>query len=276
MVNGDVVSLDCVPTSAVCRSVFPKLVQSYAMEAILTPTVSGWEDSDSTVRQFLRECEACEELSFEGVGLGTENRYDGAGVMGSALVHGNQLVHAALHRRMPQVPFPRSYWARPGRLLAGYYPGDVSKSAATEKISSLLDAGIRCVVNLVEEDERGAGGKPLRSYAAMLDEEARSRNIDVSYVRIPIPDVSVPSSATMRLILGVIDRALDEGRPTYVHCWGGRGRTGTVVGCYLARHRAETEDALATIERLRRGEETAHKPSPETDEQRNMVCEWAD
>jgi len=22
----------------------------------------------------------------------------------------------------------------------------------------------------------------------------------------------------------------------YVHCWAGRGRTGTVVGCYLKRH----------------------------------------
>jgi protein-tyrosine phosphatase len=132
------------------------------------------------------------------------------------------------------------------------------------------------VVNLVEEDEKGAGGKSLRSYATLLAGEARSRHIDVSYVRIPIPDVSVPSVSTMRLILGAIDSALDEGRPTYVHCWGGGGRTGTVVGCYLARHRTETdEDALTTIARLRRGEETGSKASPETVEQCDMVRAWA-
>ena len=81
----------------------------------------------------------------------------------------------------------------------------------------------------------------------------------------------------MRLILNAIDTALDQGRPTYVHCWGGRGRTGTVVGCYLTRHSIESdEDALATVERLRRGEETANKPSPETAEQRDMVRAWVE
>jgi len=276
IINGDVVGLDCVPTPAVCQSIFPKLVRSYAMEAILAPASSGWDDSDATAHQFLGECSTCEEFSFQGVGLGTENRYDGTSVIGSALVHDERLIHAALHRRTPPTPFPRSYWVRPGRLLAGYYPGDVTKEAAAEKISSLLDAGIQCVVNLVEEDEKGAGGKSLRSYATLLAGEARSRHIDVSYVRIPIPDVSVPSVSTMRLILGAIDSALDEGRPTYVHCWGGRGRTGTVVGCYLARHRTETdEDALTTIARLRRGEETGSKASPETVEQCDMVRAWA-
>ena len=115
-----------------------------------------------------------------------------------------------------------------------------------------------------------------RSYAGLLAEVVRSRHIDVSYVRIPIPDVSVPTASTMRLILGMIDRALDDGQPTYVHCWGDRGRTGTGVGCHLSRHGlAKGEAALATIARLRRTEETADKPSPETDAQMNMVRAWA-
>ena len=66
------------------------------------------------------------------------------------------------------------------------------------------------------------GGKTLRSYAKLLTEKARSCHLDVTYVRIPIRDVNVPSIPTMRLILNAIDTALDQGRPTYVHCWGGR------------------------------------------------------
>jgi protein-tyrosine phosphatase len=79
----------------------------------------------------------------------------------------------------------------------------------------------------------------------------------------------------MKTILDVIDSQLAQQRPVYVHCWGGRGRTGTVVGCYLARHGiALGEEALDQIRHMRREEETADKPSPETDSQCNMVREW--
>ncbi|WP_374108489.1 hypothetical protein [Nostoc sp. XA010] len=35
------------------------------------------------------------------------------------------------------------------------------------------------------------------------------------------------------LPLPPIDRALNGQEKVYVHCWGGIGRTGIVVGCYL-------------------------------------------
>jgi len=159
------------------------------MEAILTLEASQWGAAD--VLQFLERCNTCEETTFKGVSLGTEFRYSGPALIGTALVHGDGLVHAALHKQTPIPPFPRSYWVRPGRLLAGYYPGDVSKDIAKDKIERLLDSGIRCVVNLVEEDEKGAGGKALRSYAKLLADEARSRHLDVSYFRIPIRDVEM-------------------------------------------------------------------------------------
>ena len=37
-------------------------------------------------------------------------------------------------------------------------------------------------------------------------------------------------------ILDAIDKALEDGKNVYVHCWGGIGRDGTVVGCWLVRH----------------------------------------
>ena len=77
----------------------------------------------------------------------------------------------------------------------------------------------------------------------------------------------------MSRILDDIDAALEEDRTVYVHCWGGRGRTGTVVGCWLVRHGLDGGDALEQIARLRR--DLGHgSPSPETAAQCAMVTGW--
>ena len=59
-----------------------------------------------------------------------------------------------------------------------------------------------------------------------------------------------------------------------LHCFGGIGRTGTVVGCYLVRHGAEPEAALAEIARRRQGTPDGYRHAPETDEQRRLVLTW--
>jgi len=60
----------------------------------------------------------------------------------------------------------------------------------------------------------------------------------------------------------------------YVHCWGGIGRTGTVVGCWLVRHGLDDGDPVRTIARLRRRTPDAWAASPQTAAQRAMVTEW--
>jgi protein-tyrosine phosphatase len=65
------------------------------------------------------------------------------------------------------------------------------------------------------------------------------------------------------------------GRAVYVHCWGGRGRTGTAVGCYLARHGLAADDqALAMLRYLRRTDARAEAESPETTAQKDFVRRW--
>ena len=56
----------------------------------------------------------------------------------------------------------------------------------------------------------------------------------------------------MSRILDDVDAALADGRTVYVHCWGGIGRTGTVVGCWLMRHGLDEGDPIRRIATLRR------------------------
>jgi protein-tyrosine phosphatase len=65
---------------------------------------------------------------------------------------------------------------------------------------------------------------------------ARAAGRAVRCERMPIRDADVPTVVQMRTLLDRIDHANAAGNIVYVHCLGGIGRTGTVIGCYLARH----------------------------------------
>jgi len=173
------------------------------------------------------------------------------------------------------VPYKRSYWVDDGLLLAGCYPGDINPDVADQKLSSLLDAGIRTTISLMEELETDHNGNLFNGYAKTFKILAEERGISVECVNMPIEDNDVPTHELMVEILDYIDASIENGSPVYVHCWGGYGRTGTVVGCWLARHGIATgNDALDKISYLRRNDITAHLPSPQTYAQCAFVRSW--
>ena len=166
-------------------------------------------------------------------------------------------------------PIRSSYWVEHERLLAGEYPGSASDDEAREKLTALLDAGIRSFVDLTEAHE-------LRGYSEIVEEIAKTRNIDVRYRRMSVQDRGIPTVDHMTAVLQHIDSEIEEGRPVYVHCWGGIGRTGTVVGCWMVCRDGRTGDeALQRITELRRGTPDHRRTSPETPEQQRFVTEWA-
>ncbi len=75
----------------------------------------------------------------------------------------------------------------------------------------------------------------------------------------------------MREIQAFIDGHRERGRLCYVHCWGGRGRTGTVAGVYMIRRDLAKLDDFVDVIRERRRFDSGGGRSPETDEQRDFV-----
>ena len=173
------------------------------------------------------------------------------------------------------VPFPRSYWVVPGKFLAGYYPGSRDSVTARAKLKNLLEHGIRHFINLMERDEDNFQGEKFVPYEDQLQNMANEMNIPIELAHAPIRDMNIPPSAEMIRILDQIDWAMEQNPAVYLHCWGGRGRTGTVVGCYLARHgMAVGEAALDLLGELRQDDPISHLPSPETKIQADFVRTW--
>ncbi|RZK33204.1 MAG: hypothetical protein EOO61_15710 [Hymenobacter sp.] len=163
-------------------------------------------------------------------------------------------------------PLPNSYWATPA-VLGCEYPGDLKLEAARDKLSALLNAGITDFFDLTESHE-------LKPYEKLLYQLAAERNIRVHYQRFSIRDIDIPTPETLEAVLAGLAATVAAGRKAVVHCWGGVGRTGTIIGCYLVRHQQMTgSESLAYIAREWQSVAKSHrKPkSPETTAQYQLV-----
>jgi hypothetical protein len=160
-------------------------------------------------------------------------------------------------------PLPNTYWVIPGRLLAGEYPGDPDAAQSRERLSRLQQAGIDSFVDLTEDGE-------LPPYAHLLGKHA-------DYLRSPIVDTTVPNNAAQtRELLATIRAALARERRLYVHCRAGIGRTGLIVGCFLAEEESDGRAALKSLNRLwRQSERSVVWPKvPQTAAQAEYIRGW--
>ena len=165
-------------------------------------------------------------------------------------------------------PIRSSYWLLDGQLLAGEYPGSFKPVETRRKLEVILNAGIRSFIDLTFATEG------LQPYEPLLHQIAEEQQIDVAYRRFSIRDADVPTKALMQEVLRRIRDELAAGRPVYVHCWGGIGRTGTVAGCWLVEDGYSCDEALSRIAELRTGTPDSYTRSPETDAQGTFVRNW--
>ena len=167
------------------------------------------------------------------------------------------------------LPLPESYWVKEGSFLAGEYPASRISFSAHTTLQDLLKAGIDTFIDLTEPHEFG-------SYENSLIDEATRLGMTAAYHRFPIKDWGLPGKAQMTTILDAIDKALDAGHKVYLHCWGGIGRTGTTVGCYLVRHGLTGEQALEQLAEWWQDvpKRRSYSRSPETEPQRDFIRNW--
>jgi protein-tyrosine phosphatase len=172
---------------------------------------------------------------------------------------------------MTKLPIPESYWVEENRFLAGGYPGAYDPETTRRRLDAFLEAGINTFIDLTQAHE-------LIPYEDILQEQAQIYTINAEYHRFAIHDFSIPSAKTMTDILDTIDETISKGGCVYAHCWGGVGRTGLVVGCYLVRHGYTNVQALAEVDRLfkTRPDGSYHQRSPESNEQIDFILNWWD
>ena len=173
------------------------------------------------------------------------------------------------------LPFRRSYWVVPGRFLAGAFPGSTFAPEADARAEALATCGITLSVSLMLPAERDHRGDEYHPYELSLVTAAEERGRVCRCVRFPIVNGGIPRQDEMVRILDVIDSELAGGGRVYLHCWDGRGRTGTVVACWLVRHAvALPSAAVAHLQRLVAHAADWFQPAPENDLQRQYVSGW--
>lgn len=163
---------------------------------------------------------------------------------------------------MKSQPIEQCYWVIPGKFLAGEYPRNRDRESSIMKINLLMRTGVSAFIDLTEEDEG------LLPYFDLIGK--------TSHERFPIPDLSIPESPEITLaVLDTIDYHISQEHLVYLHCWGGVGRTGTMVGCWLSRHGYKGQTALDRLQTLwRKCPKSRYRKSPETREQEKYILEW--
>ena len=176
-------------------------------------------------------------------------------------------------------PIDNSYVVPGTALVAGEYPGmrfGTPHGIRDAKLHQFLDAGITAFVDLTHPDD------PLDLYIERLRQLGRRRGVQVVHDYLSIVDMDVCDDAFMSRVLDTIDARIAEGHRVYVHCWGGVGRTGMTVGCWLVRNGHGGDDALEQVKMLFATMSPAKVAyfgldgSPQTDAQRAVVRAWTE
>ena len=133
------------------------------------------------------------------------------------------------------------------RVLDRVYAG--SNPLTVKDVQRLIDEGITHVLDLRESSEWESPNRIGVEAVRALEWAGLTR------VNLPIPDTEAPTLSTLDTAMRLLDRWLSQPKNrVYIHCRGGRERTGVVpAACYARKHAIAYQEALIRLRRSRHG-----------------------
>jgi protein tyrosine/serine phosphatase len=128
-----------------------------------------------------------------------------------------------------------------GRVGPNYYRGAQPQG---DDYTNLAKLGVRTVINLTSDD-------------AAADEKVMTQNAGMAYFQIPMTTRQAPTSAQLTEFLNIVNDPANQ--PVYVHCVGGRHRTGVMTAAYRIAEEGWTADrAFKEMKRYKFGADFLH------------------
>lgn len=99
-IDGEIAGWDILSRGFVFEIIFPKLVKSYAMDALIKnqKKITISRNPKEEARRFLEGIKDCREDKYPSTGQGFDYRFEGEDKVGSALVVDNEIIHMAFFR----------------------------------------------------------------------------------------------------------------------------------------------------------------------------------
>ena len=128
-----------------------------------------------------------------------------------------------------------------GRIDPNYYRGAQPRGRDYADLAAL---GIKTVINLTSDD-------------ASADEKGMVEQAGMKYLQIPMTTHAVPTVAQLTEFFKVVNDAASQ--PVYVHCVGGKHRTGVMTAAYRINHDGWTPDqAFKEMKQFKFGADFLH------------------
>lgn len=143
---------------------------------------------------------------------------NGLNMLGTILMEVRYLLSRGTHPL--HSPTTTSFWVIPGVLLSSAYPSDQDAKERNKMMKNIVKSGVEAIVDLMESSEK-----------ENLDEYQLPPNF--FYTNIPIKDRGVIADDALRCVVKGILLLIVNKKGVLVHCFGGKGRTGTVATALL-------------------------------------------
>jgi protein tyrosine/serine phosphatase len=152
-----------------------------------------------------------------------------------SIVLGLSLVTPVIAQRPSQIRIENF-----GKVNEQYYRG---AQPAGRDFADLKSLGVKLVIDLAREGDKY--------------EASNVEAVGMRFVRIPLSTGDAPSNAAIDDFLKLVNDPANQ--PVYVHCMGGRHRTGALTAVYRMAHDAWTADrAFSEMKQYRFGADFLH------------------